>query len=134
MPQATPGAAGGQVGGRPDLAGDQDVVPVQDGAAAGDDGGAQIAQVLGGLCTLLLATFNQPGLHLLPSGRLPIQVVIGEWPLSVPVPPAPHQVPPAGLAASQSSNQLREAALQHLYWTPRGYDGMLCLCHVWCFF
>ena len=29
-------------------------------------------------CTLLLATFNQPGLHLLPSGRLPIQVVIGE--------------------------------------------------------
>ena len=122
MPQATPGAAGGQVGGRPELAGDQGVVPMQDGAAAGDDGGAQIAQVLGGLCTLLLATFNQPGLHLLPSGRLPIQVVIGEWPLW------------PGLAASESSNQLREAALQHLYWTPRGYDGMLCLCHVWCFF
>ena len=56
MPQAAPGAAGGQVGGRPDLAGDQDVVPVQDGAAAGDDGGAQIAQVLGG--TLYLTISN----------------------------------------------------------------------------
>jgi len=59
LPQAAPGAAGGQVGGRPDLAGDQGVIPVQDvqdGAAAGDDGGAQIAQVLGG--TLYLTTSN----------------------------------------------------------------------------
>ena len=58
LPQAAPGAAGGQVGGRPDLAGDQGVIPVQDvqdGAAAGDDGGAQIAQVLG---TLYLTTSN----------------------------------------------------------------------------
>ena len=56
LPQAAPGAAGGQVGGRPELAGDQGVIPVQDGAAAGDDGGAQIAQVLGG--TLYLTISN----------------------------------------------------------------------------
>jgi hypothetical protein len=38
------------------LAGDQGVIPVPDGAAAGDDGGAQIAQVLGG--TLYLTISN----------------------------------------------------------------------------
>jgi hypothetical protein len=55
-------------------------------------------------------------------------------PIQVPVPHADHQVPPVGLAESQSSNRLREEALRHLYYTPRGYgDGMsVTLCHVWC--
>jgi hypothetical protein len=55
-------------------------------------------------------------MRILPRGRMSIQV---------PVSPADHLVTPGGLAAPQSANRLRHEALQHLYWTPRGYGDVL---------
>jgi hypothetical protein len=50
----------------------------------------------------------------------PVQVP-GPDPGQVPVPPADYFVPRADLATTQSANLLRAVALQHIYWSPRGY-------------